>query len=156
MTTTFATKKREETRPFFDEFFSTDPATTMTRRMNWLLDSHRPGRFPEYVLPALDLYNKNGSYFIEVALPGLDKKDVEVEIEGNCMAISGKYESEKEEEQKDKRYHYRELRRGQFSRTVTFPEEIDPARVAATFDRGILKVEIPSLRPAAPKKVAIK
>jgi len=92
---------------------------------------------------------------LDVALPGLDKKDITIEVEGNCLTISGTYAAEKEEDEKNKRYHYREVRRGSFSRAVTFPEDIDPDKVVATFDRGMLKIEIPSLRPAPKQKVAI-
>ncbi|MBV8339837.1 MAG: Hsp20/alpha crystallin family protein, partial [Candidatus Eremiobacteraeota bacterium] len=61
-----------------------------------------------------------------------------------------------EEKDAGKRHHYRELRRGGFVRSMTFPEDIDPAKVTAAFDSGLLKIEIPSLRPAPTQKVAIK
>ena len=68
--------------------------------------------------------------------------------------MTGTYK--KEEKEDDKRYHYRELRRGSFVRSMTFPEDIDPDKVTAMFERGLLKIEIPSLRPAPTQKVAIK
>ncbi len=161
MANTLTSPKREEIRPFFGHFFDmTDPFAELTstrRTMNALLDSvMRPFPLKDVTVPAIDLYNKNGAYTLDVALPGLDKKDVTIEVEGNCLTISGKYASEKEEEENDKRFHYREVRRGSFSRSVTFPEDIDPDKVVATFDRGMLKIEIPSLRPAPKQKVAIK
>jgi HSP20 family protein len=158
MSTTLTTKK-EEIRPLFDRFFDiADPFTdlsSMRRTMNSLLDSVMlPGLRTEGVVPAMDLYFKDGQYSVEVALPGIDKKDVDIEIEGNRLTVTGKFA--KEEREDDKRYHYRELRRGNFVRSMTFPEDIDPAKVTATFDRGLLKIEIPSLRPAPTQKVAIK
>ena len=133
--------KKEEFRPFFDRFFELDSVM-------------RPVTLKEFSVPALDLYFRDGTYTLEVAMPGLEKRDINIEIDGNCLTISGTYA--KMEEDNDKRFHYRELRRGSFSRSVTFPENIDSEKVAATLDRGVLKIEIPSLRPAQPQKVAIK
>jgi HSP20 family molecular chaperone IbpA len=153
-------REKETIRPFFDDFFTTDPfgALTSVRSLfNSMLDSTlRPRGFQGYMLPAMDLYNKDGTYVVEVALPGLDKKDVSIDVDGNCLTVSGKYSKETEETEKDKRYHYRELRKGSFSRSVSFPENIDPAKVNATFDTGMLKIEIPALRPAETKKIGIK
>ncbi len=158
MSTTLTTKK-EEIRPLFDRFFDiADPFSELSsvrRTMNSLLDSVMVPTFrSEFSVPAMDVYFKDGKYVIEVALPGLEKKDIDIEVEGNRLTVSGKYA--KEEKDNDKRYHYRELRRGNFVRSMTFPEDIDPDKVVAAFDRGLLKIEIPSLRPAPTQKVAIK
>lgn len=158
MSTTLTTKK-EEIRPLFERFFDiADPFSELTsvrRTMNSLLDSVMlPGLRREVAVPAMDLYFKDGKYIATVALPGIDKKDVDIHIEGNRLTVSGKFAQEEKED--DKRYHYRELRRGSFVRSMTFPEDIDPAKVTATFDRGLLTIEIPSLRPAPSHKVAIK
>jgi HSP20 family protein len=158
MSTTLTTKK-EEIRPIFDRFFDIeDPFTGLTsvrRTMNSLLDSVMLPKYrDEFSVPAMDVSAKGGTYTVEVALPGLDKKDINIEIEGNRLTVSGNYA--KEEKEDDKRYHYRELRRGLFSRSMTFPEDIDPNTVTATFERGLLKIEIPSLRPAPTQKIAIK
>ncbi|MBV8668839.1 MAG: Hsp20/alpha crystallin family protein [Candidatus Eremiobacteraeota bacterium] len=158
MSTTLSAKK-EEIRPLFDRFFDiADPFSDLSsvrRTMNSLLDSVMlPAPRHEIVVPAMDLYFKDGRYTIEVALPGIDKKDVDIEIEGNRLTVSGKFAAE--EKDAGKRYHYRELRRGGFVRSMTFPEDIDPAKVTAAFDSGLLKIEIPSLRPAPTQKVAIK
>ena len=156
MTTTL--EKKQEIRPFFEDLFEISPfgeLSTFRRRMNSFLDSvMRPTQYyHEFTVPTMDLYKKNGSYIIEVALPGLEKKDIDIAIDANCLTVSGKYD--KEEKEEEKQYHYRELRRGSFSRSITFPENLDPAKVTANFEKGILKIEIPSPRPTEPKKVAI-
>ena len=156
MTTTL-TKREPAIRPFFENFFEIEPFTELAsarRTMNTLLDSFmQPARFQEFSLPAMDLYKKDGSYVVEVALPGMDKKDIVIEVEANRLTITAKYDFK--EEELDKRYHYRELRRGDFSRSVTFPEPIDADKIVADFDKGMLKIQIPSLKPIEPKKVAI-
>jgi HSP20 family protein len=151
--------RKEEAFPVFEEFFTGDPFATLAtwrRGMNALLDSAlRVPALVDYSLPAMDLYNKDSAYVVEMALPGLDKKDISIEVEGNRLTVSGKYQIETPEVEKEKAYHHRELRRGQFARSITFPEDIEAAKVIANFDRGILKIQIPSLRPVEPKKVAI-
>jgi HSP20 family protein len=150
-------EKADAVRPFFEDFFTTDPFRALTSArsvFNSLLDSTlRP---EGYMIPAMDLYSKDGMYVVEVALPGFEKKDVNIDVDGNCLTVSGKYFTHPEETEKDKRYHYRELRKGSFSRSVTLPENIDSSKVFATFDAGILKIVIPSQRPVESKKIAIK
>jgi HSP20 family protein len=159
MASTLMNPTREElARPFFDEFVIGDPfgaLTSIRKSIDSMLDATLRSRvFEDQTLPAMDLYFKEGKYIVELALPGLDKKDVNIEVEGNGLTISGTYGKEIQTE--EKRYHYRELRRGSFSRSVTFPENLDPAKIVATMEAGLLKIEIPSFRPAEPKKVAIK
>jgi HSP20 family protein len=157
MTTTL-TRREQAISPFFDDLFEIEPFAELRparRTMNTLLESFmRPARLPEFSVPAMDLYKKDGSYIVEVALPGLEKKDISIEVVSNCLTVTGRYE--KTDEDDDKRYHYRELRRGDFSRSVTFPEAIDPDKVVADFAKGMLTIEIPSLKPAETKKIAIK
>ncbi len=138
-----------------EDFFNGVPA--LRRSFNSLFDAMlRPGVLKEsdYSIPALDLYRKEGSYFIECALPGMKKEDVTIDIEANVITISGKYN--KEEQEDDKRYHYRELRRGSFSRSVTFPDNIEVDKVKANFDKGMLTIELPAIAPTKAKKVEIK
>jgi HSP20 family protein len=161
MSNTIVEKEREQRiRPFFDDFFTPDPFRTLAAARSIIfsmLDSTlRPEVFVGYALPAIDLYSKNGTYFIEVALPGFEKKDISIDVDGNCLTVSGKYFKDMQETEKDKRYQYREFRKGDFLRSVTLPENIDPSKVSAVFDAGVLKIEIPSVRPSETKKVAIK
>jgi HSP20 family protein len=145
MASTLVQKENETSiRPFFEDFFNLDPFRAFTSTL------------PRYMVPALDVYSKDGSYVIELAVPGFDKKDIDIDINGNNLTVSGKYSKETEDREKDKRYHYRELRKGSFSRSVTLPENIDAGKVSATFDAGVLKIEMPAQRVAESKKVAIK
>lgn len=122
----------------FDSFF------------DWSLSAPRLG----YVAAPLDLYEKDGSYVLEIAAPGYDAKDINVEVSGGTVMISG--EHAEKAEKKDTRYHRREIRRGAFARTVTLPQDIDASAVSATIDKGVLKVELIPVKPIAPKKVEVK
>lgn len=105
-------------------------------------------------VPAIDVYEKDGNFVVECALPGLKKEDVEIEVDENSLTISAKHKEEKVDE--NARYHYRELRRGAFSRRLTFPHEIDPDKVTADYADGMVKITLPASKVHQAKKVAIK
>lgn len=109
---------------------------------------------PRFNAAPLDLYEKDGKYVLELATPGYDPKEINVEVSGGTVTVSG--EHEEKSEKKDVRYHRREMRRGSFSRTVTLPQDLDANSVAATIDKGLLKVELTPVKPIAPKKIEVK
>jgi HSP20 family protein len=160
MASTLAQKDNDVSiSPFFDDVFTLDPfrALTSVRSMfNSLLDTSLRPALAGSMTPAMDVYNKDGSYVVEVATPGFDKKDISIDVDGNCLTISGQYSKETEEKEKDKRYHYRELRKGSFSRSVTLPQNIDASKVSAMMDAGMLKIEVPMQQAEESKKIAIK
>jgi HSP20 family protein len=105
-------------------------------------------------IPAMDLAEDGGDYVVRADLPGLDEKDVNVELENNVLTISGERSSEKKENGKNG--HYRVERAfGRFSRTLTLPDGVDPESVSAHFDKGVLEVRIPKPAERKPHRVAI-
>jgi HSP20 family protein len=106
------------------------------------------------VRPALDLYEKDGKYYLELAVPGYQAKDFKIEVSGYTVTIWGFYPYA--EEDRPYRYHYREIPRGWFTRMVTFPQELDPEKVEAKFENGILKIEFWPMKPLALKKIEVK
>jgi HSP20 family protein len=147
--------------PFFDEVEGWDPFTemaTLRRTMNSILDSAlhpigTEGRTTAWV-PAIDLYEKNGQYHVECAIPGVKKDDVNIEVSDNRLTITAKRFEERIDE--NARYQHQEIRRGVFTRTIVFPTEVDANNVTAIFDNGILKITVPSAKPVTTKKVPIK
>jgi len=107
-----------------------------------------------YAPAPLDLYERDGKYFLEIAAPGYDPNEVNVEVSGATVTVSG--EHTEKSEKKDARYHRREMRRGAFSRTVTLPQDIDANAVSAKIEKGVLQVELSPLKPISPKKVEVK
>jgi HSP20 family protein len=115
-----------------------------------------PGFVPEPIMesaPALDLYEKDGTYRIDCALPGYKKDDIRVEASGDAITIAGSYDREKSEEKAN--YHRREVRRGSFSRTVALPQEIDPNSITANFEDGMLKLTMQPTKAIKSKTIAI-
>jgi hypothetical protein len=84
---------------------------------------------------------------------GLTENDVNIELEDNVLTISGERKAEHEERKEG--YFRVERASGTFSRSLTLPEGVDPERVQASFDQGVLEVRIPKPEQRKPRKVTI-
>lgn len=104
--------------------------------------------------PKVEVKENGKSYTVTVELPGLDEKDVKVQIEDDVLTISG----EKKVEHTDDKTHYSERSYGSFTRAFTLPIDADRNAVAARFAKGVLTLEIPKAAnpPAQVKQVDIK
>jgi HSP20 family protein len=96
--------------------------------------------------PSIDV--KEGKDGIEVTaeLPGVDEKDVEVELVDDLLTIRGEKKAERNEEDKEKGYHVQERSYGSFQRSIRLPFRAESDKVTAEFKKGILKISCP--RPA--------
>jgi len=106
--------------------------------------------------PILDLGASESEYTVTVEIPGVDEKNLKIEVEKNIMIIRGEKKQEKEE--KKKSYYRLERFYGSFQRTLSLPEDADQDGIKATFKQGVLTVTLP--RKALPKsdvrQIAIK
>jgi HSP20 family protein len=104
-------------------------------------------------LPPMDLVESADQYVLRADLPGLDDGDVNIQLEDNVLTISG--ERTARHENKDEGYYRLERASGGFSRSLTLPEGVDPDRIVAHFDRGVLEIWIPKPEQKKPKTVHI-
>jgi len=106
--------------------------------------------------PILDLSATDKEYTIAVEIPGVDEKDVKLEIANDILTIRGEKKHEKEE--KDKNFYRVERSYGSFQRVLSLPEDADQDAVKATFKRGILTISMPrKVMPQADvRKIEIK
>jgi len=107
----------------------------------------------QHFQPALNLYTDKDSLVVEAALPGVDKKDVNIHATRDSLSISGEYRQEKKEE-KDKYFHS-EIRQGSFRRKLTLPAEVNPEKVEAKLKDGILKITLPLVDPGVQEGVKV-
>lgn len=100
-------------------------------------------------LPAVNIKDNPKSYDVEMAAPGLTKKDFNVELDNDVLTIS----SQKKEEGKKKEENFtrREFSYQSFSRSFTIPEAAESEKISAKYDDGILKISIPKKESAIPK-----
>jgi HSP20 family protein len=104
--------------------------------------------------PAIDIREKEGGYSMEIELPGMTSKDIEVKVEGNLLTVSSKKKDEKEEKQKD--YVLKERKSYSFSRSFVLPKNTDSEKISAEFKNGLLTLEVPKTEAAKPKLLDIK
>jgi HSP20 family protein len=96
-------------------------------------------------LPLIDVTDKGNQYVLHVELPGFDKDDVDVELNKDVLTL--KAEKKAESEDQSKTYLYRERSYTAFSRTIFFPEEVDPLKVEGAMDMGILTLTVLKREP---------
>jgi HSP20 family protein len=104
-------------------------------------------------IPAMDLVETEDDFVLRADLPGVNESDVNIELEDNVLTVSGQRKAEHEERKEG--YYRVERASGAFSRSLTLPEGVDPERVTANFDKGVLEIRIPKPEQRKPRKVTI-
>ena len=135
----------------FGELMSLRSAMDRLFEDSWLRPSNgfMDGQHPI----ALDVKTTNDAYEIDVALPGAKPEDVDISLLGETLTITAK--TGEEESREEDGYSYREIRRGQFSRTVTLPTAVNAKAVKATFENGMLHLSVPKAEAAKARQIQI-
>jgi HSP20 family protein len=108
----------------------------------------------EVRLPRVDLIDRDTELLVKVELPGIDKEDLKVELNGDLLTIHGE---RRHEEKTEKENFYRaEIARGSFSRTLRLPVDVIADQVQANFDKGLLEVHLPKKEATAAQKIDVK
>ena len=108
---------------------------------------------PGQWLPAVDMSENDTQLHIRAELPGIDPKDVDVSVSEDRLVISG--EKKSETEASGEGWSHRESRSGSFSRAIPLPESVDPAKVTARYDKGVLTVELTKSPTSTSRKVPV-
>lgn len=101
--------------------------------------------------PRMDVSETDEHIEVKAELPGLEKKDIDISLERDALIIKGEKKHEKEEE--GKTFHCIERSYGSFYRALRLPTEVDPARIDAKFNNGVLTITLPKTEEAR-KKIA--
>lgn len=101
------------------------------------------------VTPAIDIVEKDKAFEVTAELPGLDVKNIDLQLSDNVLTIKGEKQEEKEEKAKDR--YVSERRYGSFRRSLQVPGGVDADKIEASFKGGILTVSLPK-SPEAQKK----
>jgi len=127
----------------------------LQREMDRLFDEIYPERTrtaPSY--PAMNVWADEDSVLVTAELPGLDAKDIQLDVLENTLTLRG--ERKPDELPEGARYHRQERGYGQFARSLQLPFKVDANKVKATFKDGVLRVKLPRAEEDRPKKIAIK
>lgn len=108
-------------------------------------------------IPAVNIRETNDGFEVEVAAPGMSKKDFNIQLDNNLLTISS--EKREEQEQQDGRYTRREFSYQSFQRSFTLPKEVvDDEKIEARYADGVLRLHIPKkeeAKPRPPKQISI-
>lgn len=104
--------------------------------------------------PSIDISETEKQYLIDVEVPGINKDDIDLNIENNTLTISGERKFEKKED--NKQYHRVESHYGSFSRSFTLPDNVDVESISATYNNGILNITVDKSEQQTKKQIKIK
>jgi len=103
--------------------------------------------------PAVDIWEDEKAYFVDVELPGFSEKDVTLTVQDDELRLEARREEAARENVKPL---YRERRAGDVTRVLRFPLELEHDQVEARFERGVLHVTLPKAKVALPRRIEIK
>jgi len=145
----------------FDKFEPFEELTTLRNRLDRLFyrfDRRFGENFDEPIysgnwMPTTDIFETKDNLIIKAELPGMEMKDINVEIENNVLTIQG--ERKFEEKTEEKGFQRFERAYGKFVRTFTLPPGVNPDKIVATYNNGILELDLPKKEEAKPKNVHV-
>lgn len=133
--------------------------TPLREAMNHLLEDSfvNPARFDPLIGRAIlmDVFETPAEYTIEATLPGVKPDDVKVSATADTITIRARIERETHEAEKGA-YVRRERREGEMTRSITLATPIDPERIVADYEHGILKLTAPKVKVAEPHQISVK
>ena len=136
------------------------PFATLQREIDRLFEDFGRG-FPSFgrwgtqeLVPSIDVTETDKQIDITAELPGLEEKDVQINVADNILTIRGEKKAEKEE--KDKQYHRVERSYGAFSRSLELPPGVNADAIKASIAKGVLTVTVPKPAAAQTKKIEVK
>jgi HSP20 family protein len=103
--------------------------------------------------PAADIYEDATKVVLKLEVPGIEEKDLDVRVENHTLIVKGERKFEAEE--KEQNFHRIERRYGSFYRAFTLPSTVDTENVAASYNAGVLKLELSKKPEAQPKQIKI-
>lgn len=136
----------EDIKPTFENFVESTFGTNIK-------DDAKDGQEVSTV-PSVNIADENTAFEVDVALPGVSKDEIKLELDGNCLVISS--EKQYEDEDINKNWTTREYGYASFQRMFQLPSNIDENKVDAVMKNGILKIRVGKDESNSNKKVRIK
>jgi len=104
-------------------------------------------------IPAVDVYEDEHKVVLKLEVPGVKEQDLDVQVENQTLTVRGQRSFEKEE--KEENFQRIERRYGSFSRSFTLPNTINAESVNASYENGVLKIELEKREEAKPKQIKV-
>jgi HSP20 family protein len=129
---------------------------SMQNRLNSLFRDLNEGGSPlttASFVPAVDVYEDAQKVVLKLEVPGIEEKDLDIRVENNTLTVKGERKLEKEE--KEENFHRIERRYGSFFRSFRLPSAVNTENVQASYNAGVLKLELAKKPEAQPKQIKI-
>ena len=126
----------------------------MRQQLGRVFEDFPPQRAGAGVFPQINLTEDKDNYYVRAELPGVKGEELDIQVTGKNLAITGERKIAAEEE--GARYHRREREAGTFSRMIGLPGEVDSNTVEANLKDGILSIIVPKAEIAKPKQITVK
>jgi HSP20 family protein len=133
--------------------------STLQDRMNRIFRESYSPEGPDQALttsdfaPPVDVYEDEHNITLKIEVPGIDEKDIDVSIENSTLTVRGQRGFEKDE--KEENFQRIERTHGTFTRSFTVPNTVDPEKVSAHYDKGVLKISLAKREEAKPKQIKV-
>jgi HSP20 family protein len=105
-------------------------------------------------VPPVDIYEDEHKIVLKLEVPGMQESDLDIQLENNVLTVKGERKFEKEE--KEENFHRIERRYGSFYRSFTVPNTVNPEGVKASYEAGVLRLELEKRPEAKPKQIKVQ
>ena len=154
-------RENEGGREFMPATRESDPFSRMHREMDRMFEDFfgnaRPASGSVLLRPSVDIAESKKAYRISVEVPGIDPDQIELQVDGETLVLSGEKRQESSDEEEG--FHRMERSYGQFRRVLTLPEDADAEGIKADFKNGVLEIKVPRVKrseQSSAKKVRIE
>jgi HSP20 family protein len=130
----------DEWERMFDNFFGLDRKRSELERFDWT--------------PRVNVVEHEDRFEITAEVPGMEKDEIQIEVQDNLLTIRGEKRYEKDE--KDRNYHVCERSYGTFQRSFNLPENVKDDNIEAEYNSGVLSINLPKTEPVKPKEIKVK
>jgi HSP20 family protein len=131
----------------------------LQERLDRMLGRGWPGFTTEEIsewTPAVNLEERDNEFVLTAELPGIEEKDVDIELDQNVLTVKGEKRTEREEKkEKNGHWHMVERSHGVFQRSFTLPPSVDPAKIKAEFKDGVLTIHLAKREGTTARRIAI-
>jgi HSP20 family protein len=127
-------------------------------RLNSLFQDYGRGQEEDNIsaasfAPPVDIYEDDQKLVLKLEVPGVKQEDLDIQVEGRTLTVRGERKFSSEEKQEN--FHRVEHRYGTFARSFTLPNSVDAENVKATYDAGVLQLELAKKADAKPRQIKI-
>ena len=138
--------------PFFPQLASLQD--NLNRGFEGLLPTPEGGEPGKDFLPPMDISEDTTNYIVKTEIPGMKADDIKIDLTGRTLTLRG--EKKQESETKDENWHRVERSYGSWLRRVEMPQAVDAEKITASYDDGVLTVQVAKAEELKPRQIQVK